>query len=200
MKRLILLVVVVSLLLGACTSETQGRVSDAQNVVEVPEKSNFFERWQVAMAETINDMPNRVFFWYVFSWDGQLMTTMTCVGRPASSTESLEPNRIWQTAGAGRMFKIELDGGQAAHTDEAMGMDGTYGEPVPFRFCITPEGHYLDVTGFPSIASTMPLTFSDAQADYDQVLEAKKLLAEQALERGECIDHLLNVVPCKDGE
>jgi len=195
MKKLVLLLAVLVLLVG-CGTSTQKRVTEAQDAVEVPEKSNFFERWQVAMAETINDLPNRVFFWYVFSWDGQLMTTMTCVGRPASSTESLEPNHIWDYSDGSRLFKFPLDGGQNAYTDEAMGMDGTFGEPVPFRFCITPEGHYLDVTGFPSIASTMPLTFSDAQADYDQVLEAKKLLAEQALDRGECIDHLLNVVPC----
>lgn len=193
-RKLVLLVVVLGVV--GCGTKTQERVLEAQQAVKVPAKSNFFERQQVAMAEIINDAPNRVFFWYILSLDGKLMTSVTCIGRPASSTESLEPNYIYPRHYMEWGFEVPLEGNQTAYTNEAMGMDGTFGEPVPFRFCITPEGHYFDVTGMSSIVSTIPLTFKDAQADYDQELEAKKLLAEKALAEGKCIDHLLNVIPC----
>jgi len=179
----------------------QKRVAEAQKVVQIPDKSNYFERRQIAEAETMNDRPGKVYFWYILSSEGKLVQCFTCVGRPASSTESLEPNQIYTTSGMTYGFEVPLEGDQSAYTSEAMGIDGTFGEPVPFRYCITPEGHYVDVSMFQnSIVSSMPLQFEQTLARFDAELEAKKLIAEKTLKEGGCIDSNLNPIPCSEVE
>lgn len=199
-RQFLLFVLVTALaIVSLACAEQQGRVDDAQKAVAVPQKSNFFERKQVAEAEILNDKPGKVYWWYVLAGDGRLITQFTCIGRPASSTESLEPNQIWSTSAMGYGFKVPLEEGQEAFSTEAMGVDGTYGEPVPFRYCITPEGHYVDVSHFTSsIVSSIPLTFAAPQVKFDEQLEAKKLVAEKTIKDGGCIDSNLNPINCAE--
>ena len=178
-------------------AQQQGRVDDAIKAVEVPDKSNYFERKQIAEAEKLNDRPGKVYWWYILATDGRLITSYTCIGRPASSTESLEPNNSTSYS-SGTKWKVPLEEGQLGYTEEMMGLDGTYGEPVPFRYCITPEGHYVDVAMYqPSIVSSIPLTFPAPAVRFDEQLEAKKLQAEQTIKSGGCIDSALNTIPCE---
>lgn len=186
-----------SLATAAC-APTQQRVTDAQNAVDVPDKHNFFERKQIAQAEIMNDRPGKVYWWYILSDDGGLITSITCVGRPASSTESLEPNNAYAGYGLTYGFQVPMDGADAFST-EMMGIDGTFGDPVPFRYCITPEGHYMDVSMFQkTIVSSIPLTFPAPEVRFDAELEAKKLIAERTLANKGCIDSNLNPISCAD--
>lgn len=195
MKRLLVIVALASAAFGC--AQQQGRVDDAIKAVEVPDKSNYFERRQIAEAEKLNDRPGKVYWWYILAADGRLITSYTCVGRPASSTESLEPNATHPYNGSASGWVVPLEGNQRGYTTEMMGLDGTYGEPVPFRYCITPEGHYVDVAMFqPSIVSSIPLTFPAPTVKFDEQLEAKKLQAEQTIKSGGCIDSNLNPIAC----
>lgn len=195
--RLLAALVLLAALLAGCVG-SQAQVGEAQNAVPVPDKSNFYERRQIAAAEIINDRPGKVFWWYILADDGHLITQFTCIGRPVSSTESIEPNEIHPYSSSENSgFEVPLQGGVTAYSAEAMGLDGTYGEPVPFRFCITPEGHYVDVSMFALyITSDIPLTFENKVAAVNQELEAKKLVAEATLRAGGCIDSALNTIDC----
>jgi len=188
------------LLTSACT-QTQDRVIEAQKTVQIPDKSNYFERRQIAEAEKLNDRPGKVYWWYLLSDQGQLIHSVTCIGRPVSSTESLEPNDSIPTGSASYGWLVPLEGSQRGYTTEMMGLDGTYGDPVPFRYCITPEGHYFDASqSMRTIVSSIPLTFEAPKVRFDEALEAKKLQAEAILRQGGCIDSGLNKIDCKEIE
>ena len=58
MRRAIL--TALALLAFAGCTQQQGRVDDAIKAVEVPDKTNYFERRQVAEAERLNDRPGKV--------------------------------------------------------------------------------------------------------------------------------------------
>lgn len=187
-------------LAGCMDTPTQTRVSEAQTTIPIPDKTNYYERRQIAEAEAFNDQPAKLVFWYILSDDGRLITSFTCKGRPVSSTESMEPNQIY---GAGSTqygqygFAVPLEGGITAYSPDAMGTDGTYGDPVPFRFCMTPDGHYVDVPATQRyIVSSIPLTFPYPEVRFNEELESKKLQAETAVKAGRCVDSALNVIDC----
>lgn len=196
----IFLLIVVAAALAACSGiKEQTSVQEAIEAVPGVDRSFYRERQVMAEVETINDDPGRLFHLYLFDrGTGQLRIAVTCKSRPLSSTESLEPNQIWSSGSLSWGMSAPLEGGVQAYTTEAMGRDGTYGDPVGFRMCVTPEGHYID---FPEhadyIVSSVPYTFPSPETRVDSEQYARQLLAEKAVAEGKCIDYNLNVIPCE---
>lgn len=200
------------LLLVACQCSTSAtvptRVNDASNAVKPPDRIHFEERKQVARAEELLDQPGRIYFVYFFTETGDLLDTVTCDGRPNSSTESLEPNegQLFYSIFAGSRglypipFKIDEPGSApdtTFYTEELMGRDGTFGEAVPYLYCVTPVGNYEQWSPYDKYRiSDIPKNYGQQRARVDADLLARKLRAEEALRRGQCVDNELNIIDC----
>lgn len=200
MKLVVVIVGLMVLLAGCRMAKEQSSVQEAIDAVPGVDRSFYRERMVMAEVETINDDPSRLFHLYVFNrGTGALRFSTVCKSRPLSSTESLEPNNIYSYQDLETGLSAPLEGDIQAYTNEAMGRDGTYGEPVAFRMCVTPEGHYVD---FPEnadyIVSSVPLTFPAPESRVDSEQYARQLLAERAIQQGGCIDFNLNVIPCTE--
>lgn len=120
---------------------------------------------------------------------GLLVPPIQCIGVPASSTESLEPNvgrpyRNWSG-----YWQVPVDGIDIA-TEELAGRDGTFGDPVHARQCMTVDGHYVDIPayGLPYLVTSQAYSFPDATVQRDFETEARLLIAEEILNRGGCIN------------
>ena len=198
--RFVAVIVGLVLIIAGCGTIEQASVQEAIEAVPGVDRSFFRERMVMAEVEMINDDPSRLFHLYVFNrGTGALRFSVVCKSRPLSSTESLEPNQIYSWSNLEHGVSAPLEGEVQAYTTEAMGRDGTYGDPVAFRMCVTPEGHYVD---FPEdadyIVSSVPLTFPAPESRVDSEQYARQLLAERAIQQGGCIDFNLNVIPCTE--
>lgn len=189
--------------LAACSTQTPQRVIEVQGVAPVPDKSHYEERKQIIQAETHLDQPGLLFFVYFRADDGTVVDNLTCNGRPNSSTESLEPNMAYGSsygsqASSYNAFPITIEGGQTVYTNEQMGIDGTFGEPVPYLFCMTPEGYYEQWSPYDRYRiSSAPLSFENRRAKIDLEIEARKVRAEAVLRGGGCVDSELNQINCE---
>ncbi len=138
-------------------------------------------------------------FLYVVNINGELLLSVTCRGVPGSSTESVEPNEGY---GDGTStynqygFRTIDDTGRLVYSPEQMGKDGTYGDPVGYRFCLTPEGHYVDIPPQMAIVSSVPLSFPSAGVGIDAALQARTLEAERAIAEGKCLNDDLSIREC----
>jgi hypothetical protein len=193
-------IVILGLFMTACTPATQDRASDAINAAPVPSnqgENDFRERKNVILADQIRNRDDVIFFAYHLADDGQLIDQWTCLGTPVSSTESVEPNTSYTTSGMGYAWTIPLEGGQTGYTTEMMGIDGTYSDPVPFLFCITPTGQYEQWSVFDKVrVTTMPRSYPQRLVQIDEAQWARVQLAEAILARGGCVDEALNEMDC----
>jgi hypothetical protein len=159
--------------------------------------SNFFESQQIAEIEEWKDQPGKVVNLYLFDpvKGGLLVPPIQCKGVPASSTESVEPNEgmsdYWRYSGddAHVPFKENIEG-QEVFTFEMPGRDGTYGDPAPYRQCISYDGHYYDFPnlGVPYLVTSATYTFPDPTVERDIETELKIRQLEIVLENGGCVD------------
>ncbi len=190
------LVIVVLTLVG-CGTKTE-RMELAEEAAPAPRaggEGDFRERDQIVMADYIGNRNDVVFFAYQLAEDGRLIDQWICLGRPASSTESIEPN-IAVPRGMTGDWLIKVDG-REAYTQEVMGIDGTYGDAVPYFFCITPEGHYEQWSVLESVRiSTQPRTYPEPVVRVDEAQFAKMEAAKLILEAGGCVDSNLNEIDC----
>jgi hypothetical protein len=158
------------------------------------------ERQQALDVETWKDNRGGApVFMYVVNLQGELLLSVTCRGVPGSSTESVEPNEGYaygysQYNNYG--FRTLDDTGRRIYSPEQMGKDGTYGDPVSFRFCMTPEGAYVDVPPSMAIVSSVPLSFPQAGVSIDAALQARTLEAERAIKEGKCLNDDLSIREC----
>lgn len=189
-------------LVGCNAPKQQARVDDAIRAVPVQSKTNYFERKQISQIEDVTDQLGKIYYVYHVTMNGDVFDQVMCKGRPTSSTESLEPNELygrWESSYGQYGFQVPLEGDQVGYSPEAMGRDGTYGEPVAFRQCITTENRYHD---FPNQAGLTPLVydyprnFDNPRQAFSAELAAKQLIAEQAIAQGKCVDWDLNVITC----
>ena len=194
-------IVVLALSLLACTPPVQQNVQERQSALGVPSGSSFFyEARQIQDIEEWKDIPGKIVILYInFPPGTDNVISLQCRGVPASSTESLEPN-----AGAPRdvtydSFLVPVDGVDI-YTNELAGRDGTFGEPVHFRQCLTVDGNYIDIPayGVPYLVSSAPYTFPPSTIKRDFEAEARLLVAEQIIQRGGCVNpETLLEEPCK---
>lgn len=199
-KRLLFLLLVGLSLLAACTGEQQTIIERDKTLGERIVDSNFLEAKQIQAIEEWKDNPGKIVNVYLINpvTGSLLVPPVQCQGVPASSTESLEPNEAVPWGGSST-WKINLEGFDAGTTEMA-GRDGTFGEPVPFRQCLSVEGHYYDfpAMGLPYLVSSAIYTFPDATVQRDFESEARLLAAEVILRRGGCVNfETLVEIECK---
>jgi hypothetical protein len=70
------------------------------------------------------------------------------------------------------------------------GRDGTFGDPVQYRQCMTVDGTYIDISniGVPYLVSSVPYTFKPSTVKRDFESEARILKAEQIIRAGGCVN------------
>lgn len=199
MKRWIAVMTVVLLLAGCgATQQTVQRRNEVigQQVVQ----GNFAEAKQISDIEVWKDDPGKIVLLYVnFPPGSDNVINVQCKGVPASSTESLEPN-IGDPWGHVDTWRVPVDGYDVA-TKEMAGRDGTYGDPVHFRQCLTVDGTYIDVPamGVPYVVSSVPYTFKPSTVKRDFEAEARLLKAEEIIRRGGCVNgETLVEQPCAE--
>ncbi len=192
--------VVILLLMAACGTQQETVQERNQALEGVSDgQSNYQEAKQVAEVEEWKDIPGKIVNVYLINpVTGALaIPPIQCQGVPNSSTESLEPN-LGYPAGLSSGWRVPIEGVDVI-TQEMAGKDGTFGEPVAFRYCISVDGNYYDfpAMGLPYIVTSASYTFPAATVNRDYATEAKLLIAEEIIKRGGCIDiNTLQEIPC----
>lgn len=193
MKRFLLLALFATILLAGCTptSETLAARNRALGDEEGRSvESNFQEAKQVDAVEAWKDQDGKIVNVYLINpvTGGLLVDPIQCMGVPNSSTESLEPNQGFSSS-SGYLWRVPLEG-LDIFTDELPGKDGTFGDPVHFRYCQGVDGNYYDFPayGLPYLVSSASFTFEPATVKRDFEAEARLMVAEEVLKRGGCID------------
>lgn len=199
--RRILGAILLILVLAACGTTVQQTVLDRQEALgPTVAKSNYAEAKQIQEIEQWKDDLGKIVFLYInFPPGSDTILTLQCRGVPASSTESLEPNIGAPYAGTSMRWRVPIEGVDTL-TEEMAGRDGTYGEPIHFRQCLTVDGTYVDVPamGVPYLVSSVPYTFPPATIKRDFESEARLLKAEEVIRRGGCVNaETLVEEPCK---
>lgn len=185
----------------ACAPPQQ-RASQATTTAPVPESggaNDFRERKSVIQADMLRNRQDAIFFAYHLADDGQLIDQWNCLGSPVSSTESVEPNNAspYSYDGTERGWEVRLEGNQTGYSTEMMGIDGTYGEPAPFLFCITPEGHYEQWSIFDKVrVTTVPRVYPTRVVRIDTAYATKLAEAQKLLATGKCVNDNLDPVDC----
>ncbi len=189
----------VLILLTACGVQ-QEAVQERNEIIGTNNADgNYFEAQQISDIEKWKDNPDKIVNVYLINpvTGGLLVPPIQCQGVPASSTESLEPN-VGIPRGTAGYWVVPLDGVDVL-TDEMAGRDGTFGEPVAFRQCLSIDGNYYDfpALGLPYLVSSASYTFPDATVSRDFETEIRLLQAEQLLKEGKCINpSTLQEIPC----
>jgi hypothetical protein len=203
-KRYLCMIVVVALATAGCfRAPQQDRAEKALVQVPVPVSggaNDFRERKSVIEADTLRNRADIVFFAYHLADDGQLIDQWTCLGSPVSSTESVEPNQSYPAYGNGSVWEHGWETmieGQRARSAEVMGLDGTFGDPAPFFYCITPEGHYEQWSIFDKVrVTTVPRVYPTRVVKIDTQYAVKLAAAQKTLAKGGCVNDLLDPVDC----
>ena len=174
-------------------SVTQGTIEKRGEVLgQRPADSNFLEARQIGDVEDWKDLKGKIVNVYLINpaTGNLLVPPVQCMGVPNSSTESLEPNN-GRTCGSesGCLWKVPVDGADI-YTTELAGKDGSFGDPVHFRYCMTADKQYFDFPayGLPYFTSSGYYVFPPSTIKRDYATEAKLLIAEQILKRGGCIN------------
>lgn len=193
-------IVLVALVLGGCGPQ-QGTIEQRNEVLGIRSAaSNFFEAQQIAAIEDWKDDTSKIVNVYVLNpvSGGLLIPPIQCMGVPASSTESLEPNVGGPHSSTWTQFVVPVDGTDI-RTNELTGRDGTFGDPVPFRQCMSVDGQYHDWSPFMHVlVSSASYSFPDATIKRDFEAEARLLKAEEVIRRGGCVDvETLEEIECK---
>jgi len=162
--------------LVGCAS-VQSTVQQRQEAIGQPAAtSNFAEAKQIQDIEQWKDDPGKIVLLYInFPPGSDNVVTVQCRGVPASSTESLEPNEGTPYGSfEGGAWRVPIDGVDTA-TREMAGRDGTFGDPVHFRQCLTVDGTYIDIPayGVPYLVSSAPYTFKPTTVKRDFEAEAR---------------------------
>lgn len=167
---------------------------------ESPNTSSFQEAKQVDAVEKWKDQPGKIVNVYLIDpvEGGLLVDPIQCIGVPNSSTESLEPNNGWSSSSE-YLWKVPVDGVDI-FTTELPGKDGTFGDPVHFRYCLGVDGNYYDFPayGLPYLVTSASFTFEPSTVKRDYETEARLMIAEEILKRGGCINpETLIEIDCK---
>lgn len=201
--KIILLVVFSVVLVASCAPPQQERAEKALDQVPVPTSggpNDFRERKSVIQADLLRNRADMVFFAYHLAEDGQLIDQWTCMGSPVSSTESVEPNESYPVGSGNTVWtegwQTNLEG-ISARSPELMGLDGTYGDPAPFFYCITPEGHYEQWSVYDKVrVTTVPRVYPNRVVRVDTEYATKLAAAQKVLVGGGCVNDLLDPVDC----
>lgn len=185
---------------GCYKAPVQETMIERNNVLgERDVASNFYEAQQILAIEEWKDNSDKIVNVYFFKpGSGDLLIPpVRCLGVPASSTESLEPNvgMPWYHNGkrSGILFDyfvVPVDGIDI-RTTELAGKDGTYGDPVHYRQCMTNDGHYFDFSeygGIPHIVSSQAFTFEPSTVKRDVETELRLKMAERIIADGGCVN------------
>lgn len=199
MRKFILLLMLFMLSVGvtACGGTVQQSVEDRNRVLGQEGNggdSNYQEALQIQKVEKWKDQVGKVVNVYLINtYTGLLLAPpIQCQGVPNSSTESLEPNTgVPYTSSSLGGWKVPIDGVDVI-TQEMAGRDGTYGDPVPFRYCLDVAGAYHDWpaepgTVFPYITSNS-YTFEPSTIQPDFEAAARIAMMEAILGRGGCVN------------
>jgi hypothetical protein len=195
MKKLISVsTILIFLVLGAaqCRQQTQTAIERDRVLGETKIASNFAEAAQIQAVENWKDNPGKIVNVYLLNpvSGGLLVPPIQCLGVPNSSTESLEPNNGEGIGAGGSLpWRVTVDGADTS-TTEMPGRDGTYGDPVPFRYCLSVDGNYYDwpAIGQPYLVSSASYTFDSVTIQRDFETEARLLKAEEIIKRGGCVN------------
>lgn len=193
-----LLFVLFALLQCGAVQET---IQERQEVLGVREvESNFAEARQIQEVELWKDNPSKIVNVYLLNpvTGGLLIEPIQCKGVPNSSTESLEPNVGRPGVSEASAWRVPVDGADV-RTNEMAGKDGTFGDPVHFRYCLTVDGQYHDwpSIGLPYLVSSAFYNFENVTIKRDFETEARLLKAEEIINRGGCVNiETLEEQPC----
>lgn len=196
--------IVVLFYLAACGTQQKAVVDRNAAIGQRTGSSNYFEAKQVDAIEQWKDDPSKIVLMYInFPPGSDNVISVQCQGVPASSTESLEPNggapyRDASLGGSTEYWVVPIDGVDV-RTNEMAGRDGTFGEPVPYRQCLTTGGAYIDLPsmGVPYIVSSTAYTFPPSTVKPDFEANARMLAAEQLIRSGKCVNYeTLLEIPC----
>jgi hypothetical protein len=195
-----IIIVLLGFIFASCSPRTQETLIEREQAIGQNEAGGLFaEAKMISEIENWKDDPGKIVFLYVnFPPMSDNILVLQCKGVPVSSTESLEPNEgaPWNTGYS--YWKVPVDGTDVA-TNEMAGRDGTFGEPVQYRQCLTVDGIYFDLPamGVPYIVSSVPYTFAPSTVKRDFEGEARLLVAEEIIRRGGCVNNeTLVEIPC----
>ncbi len=186
--------IVLAVLMSSCAVPVNKNI-EARNLAmgEVERavgEGNFQEAKQVLAVENWKDQVGKIVNLYLIDpvAGGLLVPPIQCMGVPNSSTESLEPN----TGYASRLeylWNTPVDGWDI-WTSEIPGKDGTFGDPVAFRYCLGVDGNYYDfpALGIPYLVTSASFTFEPSTVKRDYEAEGRIMIAEEVLRRGGCVD------------
>lgn len=195
-KLVSVLMLVTILMLTGCAS-VQDTVAERNAAIGYVDKSNYYEAQQIAEIEEWKDRPGKIVFLYMFPPNVEKVIVVQCKGVPTSSTESLEPNYGAPTASGSRSVEYynfaipDTDGGdQTIVTNELAGRDGSFGEPVPYRQCISIDGEYYDLPNMsmPYFVSSASYVFPMETVKRDIETEIRLMQAEQIIKNGGCVN------------
>lgn len=199
MKRFALVLFVLFVLSGCSTQETIERRQEVLG--QQSASSNFAEAKQIRDIENWKDDVGKIVFWYVnFPPGSDTVLVLQCRGVPASSTESLEPNEGGPSSAVESTWRVPIDGIDT-RTREMAGRDGTFGDPVHFRQCMTVDGQYIDIPayGVPYLTSSSIYSFPPSTIKRDFETEARLLVAESIIRRGGCVNpETLTEIDCPE--
>lgn len=189
-KFLVEILIIMMILLTGCGA-VQQTIAEREAVLgQTDVSSNFAEAKQISDIEKWKDDAGKIVFWYVnFPPNSDNVLVLQCKGVPASSTESLEPNIgiPWTNTSTG--WRVPVDG-YDVNTSEMAGRDGSFGDPVPYRQCMTVDGQYHDIPamGVPYLTSSALYSFPPSTVKRDFESEARLLVAESIIRRGGCVN------------
>lgn len=191
------LAVIAMLFVAGCVSVQQTVQERQEAIGATTDKVNYLEAKQINEVESWKDQPGKIVNWYLFPPNGQVIT-LQCKGVPNSSTESLEPNSGSPRASSYGAFLVPVEGVDIL-TNELAGRDGTFGDPVGFRYCLTVDGQYVDIPamGMPYLVSSAVFTFAESTVKRDFEAEVRLLQAEELIKAGRCVSpETLQEIPC----
>lgn len=222
-RRAVLIVAILTIvfaMIGGCASPATQDIVNERNIAIAGISDgvqNFEEAKQIEITEAWKDNPGKTVYVYLFNMalGGLVTAPIQCEGVPNSSTESIEPNiggpDYWPNRTSVPTdtypFRVPISDDESVLTFEMSGKDGTYGDPVPFRYCMTKDGQYYDfpANGVPYLISSELIIFPEPRVVEDLPTQIAKERAIYLIQQGKCVDiNTLNagnvdVIPCDDG-
>lgn len=169
MKRLVLVLMLVSIILVGCDMPVTGvelEQMEAKQAVAVPDVSHYVERENISRRLEIFDNPAQVSWIYCLAENGQVVFYGSVIGKVTSSGKRLEPKMLTGAGEYGGSY-IYYEGERTA---ERMQADGTFGSSDSYVFWFDSDGNYFQWGGNYFLTS-IPIKINNAVLNVRDVTE-----------------------------
>ncbi|GEM_PF-2864051 len=171
------------------------RVEKVQQKQEAYEQTHSVERDNINTRLKLFDDPNHILWIYCLSDTGNVVLSSPLVGKVTSSGKRLEPREASGRVG-GDGHNYGYVGKEKYHTNEILGVDGTYGSSDSYVYWFTPEGQYLQWNGN-YLLSSVPFKlekhlFNTSNIDLEDLKKGQQ--AEKALKEGKKVSNTLELL------